>query len=421
MGEDIKVNKYISAATYARFEAQDTKKAQNENNVEETKGNKYLSDDTLVRFDKQDTRKGNEDAVKESASNSYISSETQARFDEQDARAALAEAQKENDTKETKKNKYLSDETLARFEAQEARKAQNESTISDDDSINSENEKNSTPLVEGKDNEGVSSCESIEVNSFDGELSKTDDVQAYLNRLNMKNANYENIYNSLIQDENLSVFDKYKLLQQLEAKGYKFDGFKTYENLLISMSKDCENYSIDDISKIYNKRNEYTYRIEGSDENMQLNYETFQREHTLALVNFYKSGQYEFSQLNDLFDAKNLAEDIQSQFSGENETQYLKDLVSGLPQGDFKITETEPYKTNNIGKNEDYNNLVKVFDHYNAKKLTQEEAAYILAANYGSVDNLINTFRSMTFFHEEEYLPVLIEIMSYQGQDEESV
>lgn len=393
MGEDIKVNKYISSATYARFDAQDARKAQKEDEVEETKGNKYLSEDTLARFDAQEES------------------------------AALAEAQKEDETQEAKRNKYLSDDTLARFKAQEERKAQNESAISGDEGVVNP-ESTVTPSGEGDDEGNVLGGEptvaSGEVNSFEGELSQSDEVQAYLNRLNMKNENYENIYNSLIKDENLSVFDKYKLLQQLEGKGYKFDGYKTYENLLISMSNNCEKYSFDDISKIYNKRNEYTYRFEGSDENMQYNYDTFMRNDIIAMVNFYKSGQYDFSQLNSLFDVKTLAKNIQSQFSGENETQYLKDLVSGLSQGDFKITETEPYKTNNIGKNEDYNNLVKVFDDYINNTLSQEEAAYILAANYGSVDNLINTFRGMTFFHEEEYLPVLIEIMSFQGQCEQS-
>jgi len=257
-----------------------------------------------------------------------------------------------------------------------------------------------------------------EVNkSFEGELTDSAEVNYYTNKMKKDDPDYKALYERLMNDKNVSVYDKYKLLDQMKEAGYEFDEADTYSNLMSDMSKCPSEYNFEDIKKIDEKCIE-AFKKEGNPIekwNQWLTpYDESKHAYLQAWADLYANskGNSELQkQYSEIMPLDDLALYAQQYLMLGNEDKILKTIFSSTSNGDLNLNENEELAKKYAGLEEDYKSVKDVMKAYESGDISAQEAMYIFSCKYENAEELMEAFRKMSGKNEEKYLQDILGIL----------
>lgn len=283
-----------------------------------------------------------------------------------------------------------------------------------------EPENSQTPTVPSENEPTVPNTAepNVQKGSFDGELSDDQDLEYYTNKMKQNNADFTSIANRLVLDKEISVYDKYKLLQQILPNSNIKTPENYYRMLMDEMTDSSSSYSIDDLSfinsvclKALNDKGITLEQIKSGKNAAQYG------KYIETWVKLYSSSNFDIESLNQIMPLQDLAVSMQQGYSGAQETEMLTKIISRLPQSALNYNEQENLPEEYKGLEEKYSKPKDIFKAYNSGELSSKEVLYILSSRYENVEEMMKEFRKMSSGNEEKYLQDLIYIMQYKTEE----
>ncbi len=140
------------------------------------------------------------------------------------------------------------------------------------------------------------------------------------------------------------------------------------------------------------------------------------------LISIYQNASPEqIEQLNNLYRTSWL---IQSNFSKEDETERIKNILTSISQtenisdadGNINIPEVE---TDEYLEYKYTNNISELLQAFSEGEINRNEAVHYLSKVSGTIDGIVDEFRNLDSSSQEKYLPILFNLLSTKDIDTE--